>query len=94
MHTYLLFWKRYFNFTGYSEIKEFWIPFLVHVVLTIVFLGSGQMTALKIFLAVIFIPTMSVSIRRLRDAGNPLIYILLAFVPMLNLAFLVKMTDE
>ncbi len=75
------FWRRYFDFVGYSTRAEFWFgilfAFLVNWVFTYFFPGT---TVSLVVSAILFIPIMSLSVRRFRDAG---ISVWLYIIPIL-----------
>ncbi|MBO7560041.1 MAG: DUF805 domain-containing protein [Alphaproteobacteria bacterium] len=75
------FWRRYFDFVGRSTRAEFWFgilfAFLVNWVFAYFFPGT---TVSLIVSAILFIPIMSLSVRRFRDAG---ISVWLYLVPIL-----------
>jgi uncharacterized membrane protein YhaH (DUF805 family) len=87
----------YFQFTGRSRRKEFWmftlfnIPFLLTAILLDNLLGTTSPNLeLPIgFLTIsyycfIFIPSMSVSIRRLHDIGKSSWYYIISFIPFVG----------
>lgn len=74
------FWTRYFDFMGRSSRAEFWFGILfVFIVNWLCALLFGGIIA-TVVSAILFIPTMSLSIRRFRDAG---ISVWLYIIPML-----------
>lgn len=72
---YVSAWQRYFDFTGRSTRKEFWLFFLLHFVVTVLFIavdiyfpqfGWGDL----IYGVVSFIPMVAIIVRRLHDSGR------------------------
>jgi uncharacterized membrane protein YhaH (DUF805 family) len=98
--------KRYAEFTGRSRRKEYWMFFLLNIVVSLVasaidgvlgmssmFYVYGPVTVLA-FLALI-VPGIAVSIRRLHDTGRSGWWVLLAFIPLIGgLVLLVFMLIE
>ncbi len=74
------FWTGYFDFMGRATRSEFWFGMLFVFIVNWLFAWLvGGMVA-TIVSAVLFIPTMTMSIRRFRDAG---ISVWLYIIPML-----------
>jgi uncharacterized membrane protein YhaH (DUF805 family) len=87
--------KRYAEFTGRSRRKEYWMFFLLCMVVGLVLgfvegmLGLtgmigpyGPLSAL--FLLAIIVPSIAVGIRRLHDTDRSGWWILIAFVPLVG----------
>ena len=89
MASYKNFWKNYFYYSGIATRKDMWIILLFHTIITVI-LGIINSKLTSIYAFLIFIPNITLSIRRLRDGGHsakPLI-----FVYILNFAcFLLMM---
>ncbi len=93
--------KKYADFTGRSRRKEYWMFFLLVMVVAIVLsvveglLGLGGMVGgiygpiTTLFLLATLIPSISVGIRRLHDTDRSGWWILLAFVPLVGIVLLV-----
>jgi len=99
--------ENYANFEGRARRKEFWtfvlFVFLISVALNIVAVIlsfiSGALAGIVYFVAGIvslglLIPNLAVSVRRLHDTSNPTWYIVLAFIPLVNLYWLYLMIKE
>lgn len=88
-----LFFLRWANFRGRSTPREFWWPFGVYVLLTVVYNGvtvHGE-TALQIldvlrtaFHLVILVPALSLGFRRLHDRGCGGQWLLVGLIPALG----------
>lgn len=87
-------WSNTFNYKGKSSRSEFWIPFLFHIFISIIsfvlvffsfrigelaFLPRILALVLSVYLLVSLIPWISLTVRRLRDAGKSVWWILLVF---------------
>lgn len=81
---------QYFNFTGRARRKEFWIFFLTNLfiywILSILngYTDIDYTNVTYVFLAIIFIPSISVLLRRLHDSGKNGWNILFIFIPILG----------
>lgn len=63
------FWNKYFDFTGRSTRAEFWFGLLFVVVVNWIFARFIGGVVTTVVSALLFIPMLSLSIRRFRDAG-------------------------
>jgi uncharacterized membrane protein YhaH (DUF805 family) len=90
MKWYFKSFYHYFNFTGRARRKEFWIFFFTNLLIYWVLSNLGSYTdvdytnATYVFLAVIFIPSIAVLLRRLHDSGKTGWNILFIFIPILG----------
>lgn len=89
---------NYANFNGRARRKEYWMFVLVYVIISFVigFIGGIVYLISSTFGALVFgltyvlslallIPTLAVLARRLHDVGKPTWFIVLAFIPIVNL---------
>lgn len=101
MNGYVSAMRRYFEFGGRSSRAEFWIYFLVYIVILALaavadaFLFGGRLDAqdgLGILPAIVtlihFIPTLSVSFRRLHDTDRSAWWLLISFIPLVGAIWL------
>jgi uncharacterized membrane protein YhaH (DUF805 family) len=92
---YLLYFKKVFDFKGKSTRREFWIPMIINAIICLViylFTLGGTLLGIssiiltvtnllyKVFELLTFIPSMSISIRRLHDIGRTCITYIVGFV--------------
>jgi uncharacterized membrane protein YhaH (DUF805 family) len=88
--------KRYAEFSGRSQRKEYWMftlgVIIAEVVIMIVegILGINRMVGgiygpiLSLFVLALIIPSLAVSIRRLHDIDKSGWFLLLAFIPLIG----------
>ena len=80
LESYVLMWKRYFDFEGTSTRKEFWYPYLINlgiglayqVALVSIFdltLLGALVLIYGIYVIANFFPSLSLMVRRLHDTG-------------------------
>ena len=74
---YVKMFQNAFDISGKATLKDFWIPFLINMVLTsilcrIPFIGW-------LFSVVLIIPAITLGVRRMRDAGYNPLFILIPF---------------
>ena len=94
MNEFLNVFKKAFVFSGRSRRKEYWLfalgVFIVSVALTIIEMMAGLEIApdvgllSTIFSLIIFIPSLSVTVRRFHDIGRTGWWLLLMLIPILG----------
>ncbi|MBQ8827163.1 MAG: DUF805 domain-containing protein [Oscillospiraceae bacterium] len=86
-------WKRIFDYKGKSTRKEYWIPFAFNAVLTLImvlclllkeflmlFFMAFPAIVIAAYLCFSFVPFISLTVRRLHDAGKSGKWYLLSFI--------------
>ncbi|NGM61129.1 DUF805 domain-containing protein [Sphingobacterium sp. SGG-5] len=92
---------NYANFEGRARRKEYWMytlyVFVLYLALSLVVsiiswvsstLGGLLSFVLWIAYLGLLIPSLGVTVRRLHDTGKPTWYVILAFIPLVNLYIL------
>jgi uncharacterized membrane protein YhaH (DUF805 family) len=80
--------KNYFNFSGRARRKEYWMYNLIYFLLSLIavvidtVLGNEIVTTL--FLLLHFIPSLSITFRRLHDSGKSAWWLLLGLIPLVG----------
>lgn len=104
MSWYVIAWQRAADFSGRSRRKEYWIfnlfnaiVAIVLVLLAVAFSDEGKPSTIPFFLvfvygAVIFIPSLSVTIRRLHDIGKSGWWYFIGFIPLIGAIILFVFT--
>jgi len=94
------FWLRSFDFSGKTGRKYFWRVTLFNTLISLLLYFSGwliyfeteSVLAISILPTIYFIasiiPNISIQIRRLRDVGVKPVFILIGFIPLVNLVLL------
>ena len=90
---YKAFWTRAFDFSGRTRRIDFWLTILVNIVVTIVLsIIAGFVDFLQIlsglFSFAVIIPSFSMVIRRLRDAGKEWPWLFILLVPFVGAIWL------
>ena len=99
MYYYKEFWQRSFDFSGLSDMTEYFVPWIFHIgVLLITLIGLVAFGLLDIYLLIIgiyfafaAIPMLSSTIRRLHDNNVSRYNILWIFIPFLGQVLLLTM---
>ncbi|MES2177950.1 MAG: DUF805 domain-containing protein [Gemmatimonadota bacterium] len=104
MQWYLAPWRSFARFSGRARRREFWIFSWVNgMVIVALFINDlplpqhaddGPVLLSAVFCLAVFIPSISVCIRRLHDTGRSARWLLMAIVPVANLVFLVNLTQD
>ena len=89
MNEYLEMWKRYADFSGRTSIKGYWMAFLFNflamVILTLLVRAASFFSYLMIvYDLAVLIPSLSISVRRIRDAGKPWGFIFFGLIPVVG----------
>ncbi|MFI3169966.1 MAG: DUF805 domain-containing protein [Faecalibacterium sp.] len=81
---YLNFWKNFSNVKDRTDRLGYWLPILVNCLAAylIGLLGVGILSQL-VSLA-IFIPGITISVRRMHDVGHTWKYLLINFIPLVG----------
>ena len=72
---------KYAEFRGRASRAEYWWFILADAMLMVVFLVLGQASLLIVFAFVVFVPNLSVTVRRLHDTNRSGWWLLLSAVP-------------
>ncbi len=94
MNEFMAVIKNYAGFSGRAGRKEFWMFYLVYI---LIFIAIGIVSAILpqsigsmvsmlsvVFALALFIPTIAVSIRRLHDTDRSGWWMLLGMIPLVN----------
>lgn len=87
MTEFINMFKNYANFKDRTNKRGFWMAFLFTVLILVVvnivlgFMGNFGTWVAGIIDLALAIPTLAIMVRRLRDAGKPIWYVLFAVVP-------------
>ena len=84
MGFYVDFWKNFINFSGKTGLKDYWLTFLVNLVIYAILLKIAPNISYIFFLAIL-IPFLAISARRLRDAGLHVLLVLTFIIPIVLL---------
>ena len=99
MNWYLMVLKNYTGFEGRARRKEYWMFFLVNIVISIalVFIdaqtglfnqGTGYGLFSGIYTLGVLLPSIAVSMRRLHDTGRSGWWLLISFIPLVGILIL------
>ena len=79
MGFYTDFWKNFVNFSGKTGLKDYWLTFLVNIVISAI-LGKINPNIAYVWVMACIIPFLAMSARRLRDAGLHVLLVLTVII--------------
>ncbi|WP_270181326.1 DUF805 domain-containing protein [Alkalihalobacillus sp. CinArs1] len=94
MSWYLKVLKDYVNFKGRARRKEYWMFFLVHVIICVLLswiqTAADMGVALtSIYTLAVFLPSLAVTVRRLHDTGKSGWWVLISLIPIIGSIILI-----
>ncbi|TFE73102.1 DUF805 domain-containing protein [Methylacidiphilum caldifontis] len=98
MEAYLEAWKKYAVFDGRASRPEFWLFYLINLVVTAALGLFGVMTGLHFLLPIydiaVFLPSWAVQVRRLHDTGRSGWNMLWGLLPVIGWIVLIVFLAE
>ena len=87
-------WQRSFDYTGRSDRGDFWWFVLVYVIISVVLqIASNTSTFFgwiySIWIVATIVPSLSLIVRRLRDAGKHWAWIFIQLIPLVGLIWII-----
>ena len=91
---YINMWKNFSNFSDRTTVRGYWMAILVNFIVSALvgFVLSSLFTS--IYSLAILLPSLSISIRRLRDAGKEWTNIFWALLPVVGWIILIIYTCQ
>lgn len=83
-----LYFKNFTNFSGRSRRSEYWNVFLFNIIVSAV-LGMVLPDIAGLWTLITFIPTLSLTVRRLHDIGKSGWWYLIVIIPLVGSILLV-----
>jgi uncharacterized membrane protein YhaH (DUF805 family) len=86
---FIAMFKRWNDFTGKSNLREYWMPVLINIIVTAILQALAQAagffgTLSALYGLVIIVPFIAVAIRRMHDVGKSGWYLLWTFLPLIG----------
>jgi len=99
MNWYLTVLKNYTGFEGRARREEYWMFFLINIIISIVLVVIDSKTGLLnhvtgyglfsgIYMLGVLLPSIAVSMRRLHDTGRSGWWLLISFIPLIGVVVL------
>ena len=98
LQAYTQFWSNYTNFTGRTSRKNYWYCVLFNVLIgllvTTITLIIHLALISSLFYLAMFVPTISITIRRLNDSGQDWRYIFVGLIPVIGQIWLIVLLTK
>ena len=104
MNEYLAMWKNYFNFTGRTTVRGYWMAVLFNAIIGILLGVLSNVSNMFGVLSMIYgiaalIPGIALGVRRLHDTNRSGLWTFIALVPLVGPILLIvwyclKSVDE
>ena len=92
INCYVDMWKNFANFSGRTDVGGYWWAVLGNFIVSFVLSLIGVEILISVYSLATLIPTLSIAVRRLRDAGKGWGWLFITLVPLVGwIIFLVMM---
>ncbi|MBN2605172.1 MAG: DUF805 domain-containing protein [Bacilli bacterium] len=83
---YVSMWKRWNDFSGKSNVREYWMPVLIGIIISVIFsiLGRFGQSIAGLYNLAVLIPSIALFIRRMHDTGRSGWYWLWLLLPIVG----------
>ena len=92
INCYVDMWKNFANFSGRTDVGGYWWAVLGNFIVSFVLGLIGVEILISVYSLATLIPTLSIAVRRLRDAGKGWGWLFITLVPLVGwIIFIVMM---
>ena len=92
INCYVDMWKNFANFSGRTNVGGYWWAYLANLIVGLVLSMIGVEFLITVYYLASLIPTLSIAVRRLRDAGKGWGWLFITLVPLVGwIIFIVMM---
>ena len=84
INCYVDMWKNFANFSGRTNVGGYWWAFLANFIVSFVIGLTGVEILATVYALAALIPTISIAVRRLRDAGKSWGWLFINLVPLVG----------
>ena len=92
INCYVDMWKNFANFSGRTDVGGYWWAVLGNFIVSFVLSLIGVEILISVYSLATLIPTLSIAVRRLRDAGKGWGWLFITLVPLVGwIIFIVMM---
>ena len=92
INCYVDMWKNFANFSGRTSVGGYWWAYLGNIIVSFVLGLIGVEVLITVYSLATLIPTLSIAVRRLRDAGKGWGWLFITLVPLVGwIIFIVMM---
>ena len=92
INCYVDMWKNFANFSGRTNVGGYWWAYLANLIVGLVLSMIGVEFLITVYYLASLIPTLSIAVRRLRDAGKGWGWLFITLVPLVGwIIFIIMM---
>ena len=84
INCYVDMWKNFANFSGRTDVGGYWWAVLGNFIVSFVLSLIGVEVLISVYSLATLIPTLSIAVRRLRDAGKGWGWLFINLVPLVG----------
>ncbi len=88
MNEYISMWQNFANFNDKTNVRGYWMAVVFNVLATVIISVIAGITGLTIlsslYALAILVPSLAMTVRRLRDAGKKWFMIFVSFIPLVG----------
>ena len=84
INCYVDMWKNFANFSGRTSVGGYWWAYLGNIIVSIVLGLIGVEVLITVYSLATLIPTLSIAVRRLRDAGKGWGWLFINLLPLVG----------
>ena len=84
INCYVDMWKNFANFSGRTSVGGYWWAYLGNLIVSFVLGLIGVEVLITVYSLATLIPTLSIAVRRLRDAGKGWGWLFINLVPLVG----------
>ena len=84
INCYVDMWKNFANFSGRTSVGGYWWAYLGNLIVSVVLGLIGVEVLITVYSLATLIPTLSIAVRRLRDAGKSWGWLFINLVPLVG----------
>ena len=84
INCYVDMWKNFANFSGRTDVGGYWWAVLGNFIVSFVLGLIGVEVLISVYSLATLIPTLSIAVRRLRDAGKSWGWLFINLVPLVG----------
>ena len=84
INCYVDMWKNFANFSGRTDVGGYWWAVLGNFIVSFVLGLIGVEVLISVYSLATLIPTLSIAVRRLRDAGKGWGWLFINLVPLVG----------
>ena len=92
INCYVDMWKNFANFSGRTNVGGYWWAVLGNFIVSFVLSLIGVEILISVYSLATLIPTLSIAVRRLRDAGKGWGWLFITLIPLVGwIIFIIMM---